>query len=315
MSFKDSLRQHFFWKYAVSEEGIFSESKTVLFQKINDVMRWTYLFFLFFTFARVFGNDNLIEAEMVNPLWPLAILKEIPLDSLMLFIKVTLLFCFLVLSYSPRIWTLRIISFLVFFFYVALENSFGKINHNLHLPLMLLFCYALMPSNKVASYEKKTLLIFASAQFFLLLAYSLTGFWKIFWGIIQFFKGEVSIFSPLSFRNILLEQFQSFNSTFLGDFFLEHYILGWLFYWLVIYVELCSVLVIFRPKLHKIWGVLILLFHASTALVLGVNMYASVISVGVLLIMSPFAKSVPLNVTIKQMPFVFEINSFLKRKH
>ena len=314
MSFKDSLKQHFFWKYAVSENSLFSESKAVLFQKVNDIMRWTYLFFLFFMFTRVFGNDNLMEAEMVNPLWPLAILKGIPLENIMLFIKIVLLFCFLVLSYNPRIWAVRIISFIVFFFYVALENSFGKINHNLHLSLMLLFCYALMPSNKVVSCKKKTLLMFASAQFFLLLAYSLTGFWKLFWGIIQLFSGQVSIFSPLSFRNTLIEQFQSFPVTTLGNFFLEHYIFGWLVYLLVIYVELSSILVFFRPKLHKAWGFLLLLFHASTALVLGVNMYASVISVGTLLVMSPFAKSTTLTETIKQMPLVFEINSLLKRK-
>ena len=289
MYLKDKLENHFFWKYACVDNGIFSKSIDLLYGRISIIMKWTYLFLLLFTFAKILNSDYLLEASLVNPLWPIKLMGFISSEFLLYFIQYSLVFLFLFLSCNSKPWILRIITFLIFFVYVSLTNSFGKINHSLHLPLMVLFCFALIPNKKVYDYKSKTILMFASAQFFLLLAYSLTGFWKLFWGIIQLFKGEVSIFSHLSFRNILIEQFQNFEAPILGVLFIEHYVIGWLAYLGVILIELFSILVFFKPKLHKTWGILLILLHFSTAMILNVHMYASIISIGALLIMSPFA--------------------------
>ena len=71
----------------------------------------------------------------------------------------------------------------------------------------------LKPEEKESNYKIKSVLIFASAQFFLLMAYSLTGFWKVFWGIIELFTKEVSLFSPLTLRNTIIYQFQLTESS------------------------------------------------------------------------------------------------------
>ncbi|MEJ6791811.1 MAG: hypothetical protein QNK89_03490 [Lacinutrix sp.] len=70
------------------------------------------------------------------------------------------------------------------------------------------------------------------------MAYSLTGFWKLFWGVIQLFSVEVSLFSPLSLRNTLIYQFQVGDPTLVGAWFIEHYVLGYMFYLLAVAIEL-----------------------------------------------------------------------------
>jgi len=294
---KDKIQSHFFWKHANGRFSLFNKPVEIIYSKIVNIIKYSYVFFLFLIFTQLSNKNYVLHESMLDPLWPMLLFKSVPPMYIALICQICLIAGFVLLTrfYNNRI--LKVFVFLIYFLYLAFLNSFGKINHGHHLALMMLFCFMLMPSNKVAHYKEKTVLIFASAQFFLLLSYSLTGFWKLFWGVIEFFTKDVSLFSPLSFRNILIEQFQLTNPPFLGAWFLEHYYVGFIFYIAIVLVELFAVYAFFKSNLHNIWGILLIGMHLGIHFVLNVNMYPAIMAIGLLLLMSPFQKSTTLKKT------------------
>jgi len=288
---KDKIQSHFFWKHANGAFSLFDKPVEIIYSKIVSNIKYSYIFFLFLIFTQLSNKNYVLHESMLDPLWPMLLFKNISPVSIALFCQISLIVGFILLTryYNNRF--LKGFVFIIYFLYLAFLNSFGKINHGHHLALMILFCFMLMPGNKVANYKEKTILLFASAQFFLLFSYSLTGFWKLFWGIVEFFTKDVSLFSPLSFRNILIEQFQLTNPPLLGTWFLEHYYIGYIFYCVVVVIELFAVFAFFKSSLHKIWGVLLIGMHLGIHLVLNVNMYPAIMAIGLLLLMSPFQKS------------------------
>ena len=288
---KDKIQSHFFWKHANGHFSLFEKPVEIIYSKIVNNIKYSYIFFLFLIFTQLTNKNYVLQESMLDPLWPMLLFQNVSPASIALCCHIFLIAGFLLLTrfYNNRF--LKVFVFIIYFLYLAFLNSFGKINHGHHLALMILFCFMLIPSGKETHYKEKTVLIFASAQFFLLLAYSLTGFWKLFWGVVEFFTKDVSLFSPLSFRNVLIEQFQLTNAPLIGAWFLEHYYIGYIFYCAVVAIELFAVFAFFKSNLHKIWGMLLIGMHLGIHLVLNVNMYPAIMAIGLLLLMSPFQKS------------------------
>lgn len=297
------LKNHFFWKRVVNRTSIFSKPTDKLYYRTLDLLKYAYVALFILVFIQIGQVDSLINSTVVETIWPVFFVNQQNLCFIVYFFAANLLAGLIFIQFKNT-QLLRIYIFIFYFLLAALSNSFGKINHSLHFVLIPLFCFALMPGAKQSSYKEKTCLIFLSAKFFLLLAYTLTGFWKIFWGINEFFTQEVSLFSPLSFRNILILQFETTEKTILGNWFLEHYIIGWLLYLFVVYLEFVSVAIFFKPNLYKAWGIALILLHLGSKLILDVNMYPTVFSIGVLLILSPFQKHANLQFTLKSLPII-----------
>lgn len=78
------------------------------------------------------------------------------------------------------------------------------------------------------------------------------------------------------------------------------------------YIELVSVLIIFRGNLHKIWGVLLILIHLGIALTLDVVMAHAPVALGLLLLMSPFHKDSSIKEILLSLPVISAINKVLK---
>lgn len=309
----NDLKTHFFWKYAFVKNGIFSGDLDLAYTNIKNIMRFSYLFFaviIFIEFTNVTVYQNI---QIIEPMWLMIAFKGFNASILsFVFLTVTIIIIFLIF-FIPDNRLLRVLFFVFFFLIGSLNNSFGKISHGLHLSLMLAFFFALIPSSKTSDYKIKSIVMFATAQFFLLMAYSLTGFWKLFWGVIEFFTKEVSLFSSLSLRNTLIYQFEVAKPTAVGTLFLEHYTLGYLFYLVAVSIELFALLVFFKANMHKIWGVLILSLHIGIELIVGVSSFAIFYTVCLLLVMSPFAMQTSLKQTLLSFPLVSQIY-WLKNK-
>ncbi len=306
------LKTHFFWKHVLNSTTIFKTQKTVLYKDILRLLKYAYAALFIMVFIQFGQIDALANSKLVDVLWPVWFINQQNLIFVVYFLSANLLFG-LVLVQFKNSQILRIYVFIVYFLLAALSNSFGKINHSLHLVLIPLFCFALIPNRSAKQSMEKTILMFLSAKFFLLLAYSLTGFWKIFWGIIECFTQEVSMFSPLSFRNILIFQFESSETTILGNWFLEHYVIGWLLFLGVVYLEFASIAIFFKPNLYKIWGVALICMHIGLQLVLNVNMYVACFSIIILLILSPFQQQINGIQLIKNLP-VLDLIFFRRKK-
>lgn len=301
------LKDHYFWKYTFGKFPIFNKPVDKLYSDIQTIVKFSYVLFLVLILDNVFNIRELESAERINPLWPLEVFKGVSSVYLALYFKLSLLLSFVLLCFKNNNLFLKIFAFINFFLFVAFTNSFGKINHGLYLPLMYLFGIIFMPNSNKAHYKEKTILMFASMQFFLLLTYSLTGFWKVFWGVIECFNGQVSLFSPLSMRNVIILQNQLIEPTVVGSWLVENYWIAWFLYLGAVYIELFSILIFFRANLHKIWGVLLLFLHAGIALALDVSMYGAIICIGLFLIMSPFNYRTNFRKTITSLPIIHEL--------
>lgn len=306
------IKDHYFWKRTIGKLSIFDKPIDKLYEDILTIIKFSYVFFLVLVFNNVFNIQELETAERINPLWPLVLLKGIPSIYLALWFKVSLLVSFSLLCFKNNNQFLKIFTFINFFLFVAFTNSFGKINHGLYLPLMYLFCLMFIPNSKKEHYKEKTILMFATMQFFLLLTYTLTGFWKVFWGVIECFNGQVNLFSPLSMRNVIILQNQLIEPTLIGAWLIENYYIAWLLYLGAVYIELFSIVVFFRANLHKIWGVLLLFLHAGIALTLNVSMFGAIMCIGLLLILSPYSIKSSLKETLLSLPIINFVSRLLK---
>ncbi|WP_460218195.1 hypothetical protein [Psychroserpens sp. MEBiC05023] len=309
----DLLKNHFFWKYVVRYTSIFSETNETLFRDLNSLVRYSYAAFLILAFGHLFNVNDIATSRLVEPLWPVFFLTQDNLLFTTFFLQISLLVS-LVFVVIKNTSFLRIYVFVNYLLYAALLSSFGKINHGLHFILIPLFCFALLPNASHTYFKEKTALMYLSAKFFLLLAYTLTGFWKLFWGIIELFTKDVSLFSPLSFRNILVLQYEVTPITVFGSWFMEHYVLGWILYLLVIYLEFFSITIFFKPNLYKVWGAALVFMKLGLALILDVNNYIAICAIGILLLLSPFYRETNVKQTFLSLPVVDWFAYISKRK-
>lgn len=305
----NSLKDHFFWKYAFGKHGIFTGNLDVAYLNLQTVMRYAYLFFVIIVFIELPNVTTYQNLEMVSPIWSMVLFQGISPSILALVFQLSSLGILFLIFYMPKSHLLRILFFIFFFLLNSLSNSFGsKISHGLHLSIMLAFFLALIPSEKVSDYKLKSLLMFATAQFFLLMAYSLTGFWKLFWGVIEFFTQDVSLFSPLTLRNTLIYQFEMASPTFIGGWVLEHQLLGYVFYLLAVGIELFAIVIFFKANMHKFWGLLLISMHIGIELIIGVSSFAIIMTIGLMLVFSPFAKQTNIKETLLALPVISQLH-------
>jgi hypothetical protein len=91
--------------------------------------------------------------------------------------------------------------------------------------------------------------------------------------------------------------------TVLGHFFVHHEIIGWALYIGTMYLEGASVLIAFRPRLHRVWGVGLILFHFATQLTMGFSFPENVALLGLLFVCSPFThEKVSVKETVCDLP-------------
>ena len=308
------IDKHIFWKKAIGKKQLFSKPLDELYNKVDYIHKITYVFCLFLIFIDLIHGFGVVPNNVTTLLWPVFFLSNFEPENVVLCLQIGVLGTFVLLCFNYKSYAFRVANFLLLFFLLSYVYSFGKISHGYHLVLLILFCFLFIPKQSVNNFKIKSIIVFATAQYFLLVAFSLTGFWKVVYGLKQLLNDEVSIFSPLSFRNILIRQFEITESTVLGNFLIEHYILGWVLYLFVIYIEMFSVCVFFRPNLHKVWGVMLIIMAAGIKLILGVNFFTMPFIVGILLVLSPFNNHAGLKDTFLDFPLIYCFRKYILKK-
>lgn len=309
-----NLKTHFFWKFAFGDNAIFSGNMDSAYGMIQNGVKYSYLFFMMLVFLQLSNVEDYQSMEILDPVWPIVPFIGISPVALVLIFKTTMIVLLTVLFFLPRKRLFRGLFFIFFFMDISLGNSFGKVDHGTYLPLLLAFFLALLPGEKESNHKDKSILMYATAQFFLLMAYSLTGFWKVFWGVIEFFTKDVSLFSPLTLRNTIIYKFELTGSTLVGSWFLEHYVIGYIVYLIVVYIELFAIVIFFKGNLHKIWGILLMAIHIGIELILGVNFYQNVFVLGILLVYSPFHMQTNFKETVLSLPVVSVVKGLIYGK-
>jgi len=192
----------------------------------------------------------------------------------------------------------KILVFLSFLSAAAFRSSFGlgSINHGHHFWIWIGFCFCFLPCGPQASLRSskseryRFLLTFFFTQALILLFYSMSGFWKIAAAIEALINGKISAFHPEALAMIATwKMIQLDRITMFGPFLADHPWLGWPTYFWVIYIEIVALMVLCRPALHRLWGIMLIGFHIGTFLLLGINFPKHVLVLTILFVWSPFA--------------------------
>ena len=77
-------------------------------------------------------------------------------------------------------------------------------------------------------------------------------------------------------------------NSFLGNFLIEHPLISGPFFWGAIYLECAAFFVAFRPRLHRQWGLAMILFHMANFLAMTINFKKNILVLALLFVMSPF---------------------------
>lgn len=282
---------------------------------------------MFYLLQVVFAFINLMKIGAVDPersgflpIWPMSWAASIPYSLTaqivaVAFVLASLLACFF---WHKRL--VKILVFLTFWQVHALDSSFGYINHFYYLPLYALFFFMFLPDTNedgAEDYEtsRKLMLVYWGAIAAIFATYTLSGFWKIYWGIHALLVGRISSFSIMAFpehvaRKTIFESREFFFSAFV----INNPILAWISYLGTIYVEFVAFFVAFKPRLHKIWAFIFIFMHVGILLVIGIPFFESVFVLCIILLNSPFTQKFSLLDLAFDLPLIGPIASWVFKR-
>lgn len=252
--------------------------------------RCFYLFVVFLTWSDLSTAAVAQAGTPTAPLWPVVLLNQLlPAGQGVTGITIAGSLIALLAAAFPGSRTWRIGVFLYLLVVVALRNSYGGINHGSHFLIYAGFALLFLPSGVRAARMPRggvldCIYVFYFALSIVLLAYSLAGFWKLW-------ASGPELLAADGFARILLHHLMDTTRPVppLMPFLVRHAVPAQLLFLGVVYVELTSLAVLFRPHLHRPWGVALMLAHFGAAWALGVAFPAQQFVVGLLLVCSPLA--------------------------
>jgi hypothetical protein len=232
----------------------------------------------------------------IAPLWPVAWLH---LTGTAIGVPAVVLFALaaaLAAAALPGARLARVLCFLGLLEVAAVRNSFGKINHGSHAWIACAFLFTLLPSGpkeRVAgsiALRQRFLTVFFGVQCQVAAFYSMSGLWKVTEGALQWAAGEIGSFAPEALpRHVALRLLETASTSFLGSWLIPHPLAVWPLYLGTMYLELFSFVAAFRPRVHRLWGVMLMAFHVGTMLAMTIDFSRNVLLVGLLFVASPFA--------------------------
>ncbi|MFK8058371.1 MAG: DCC1-like thiol-disulfide oxidoreductase family protein [Saprospiraceae bacterium] len=290
-----------YWQSAIVNGTSFLTSNAI--EKTKRAKFVATLFYLFvfatsvqtFSVYSVFPEWDLIinSKELFDPIWTV---KWVPLEYWETCVR-SILFLFLTFSFFALIFwersrLIRVGVFASMFFYLSLISSFGKIDHFMHIMTIASFLLIFAPTKKSEKISPTGLLqVIFGIQTFILLAYFVSGFFKIYGIVDQELRGVTSALSPEALgRNVSKTSLAYDLDFFLSSFILDNpsglFSIGMIVGYLI---ELFSIYIIFKPNSHRIWGLLLMVLHAGILLSVGPDFSIQIFLVGIFLFLSPFA--------------------------
>lgn len=170
-------------------------TKEAQFRQAQLIIRIFYVIIFLLESQKFSRWTSLLNKTNIDPIWPVYWLNYVNIQFGILCILYLGLCSSLLAITFPNLRITRFLVFLSLLEFTAFNSSFGKINHDNHLSILLSFILIFLPTRwdslkKVNRYTKNaTLIVFASCQSFIMLTYTMAGFGKIFRAILQGFQG------------------------------------------------------------------------------------------------------------------------------
>lgn len=262
-----------------------------------------YAVLFFLAAGELFSWQGYLNAGDLVPRWPVFWLRFVDTRAgIAAILGLHLLGGLLGITLSRYRWA-RVVVFVSLLEQLALEFSFGAVNHGDHLGVLLSFVLIFLPAGWHArgsgsadrAVRSATLLVFSGAQALILLTYSMAGMWKAGGVLEQWVRGDfVTYLHPQGLAyQIAGKMIEDDAPSLFGPWLVEHPWVGWLPGIVAIYLELFSLWVVARPSLHRAWGLGLALFHLATHLTMGVGFPQNTLWLALFLVLSPFRPSMP----------------------
>ena len=127
----------------------------------------------------------------------------------------------------------------------------------------------------------------------------MSGIGKIIGIVQQSFQGEVHTLAPKGLALHIALAFRLTDSpTVVGLWLIKHYDVAWPLMIGTIYLQFFSLWSVFRPSLHQIWGLSLILFHIATVFIMQIPFLQNCIWLALFFVNSPFR---PLDFNSKQI--------------
>ncbi|MGF1475239.1 MAG: hypothetical protein ACFB6S_06710 [Geminicoccaceae bacterium] len=235
------------------------------------------------------------RAGDLDPLWPIAWLDWVGADlGGMLMAHLAIVGGLGGLLFWRRLWA-RVLVSLALLQFVALNNSFGFMGHGYHSWFWMSVALWFLPNGRPPSGSRgrfhtiRFLLGFSVAPALMLLFYSLSGLYKAVFAISALFTEDISGLAPQAMALTLAWRIFETNAEPLwAHLVIGQPWLGWPLYLGLYYAELFAFMVFFRPRLHRLWGLILILFHIGTFLFMDITFPEHVLICALFLFMSPF---------------------------
>jgi hypothetical protein len=266
--------------------------QTGSFPTAQIVVRCYYVVLLFFGVAIIHDWSAYLDRLEAIPLWPVCWLRVVPLRAGILGILIGYPATTFLGAVFPRQRWARLLAFLGLFEFVAMDNSFGKINHSNHLWVLTAFVLVFLPNVTDRMPDRATrqrfLTIFWACQAITLLTYTMSGIGKAACAIYQLCAGQNNILMPTGLAAIVASRLlQTNSSSWLGPWLVAHPWFGWPLGLVSTYMELFAFWIAFRPALLRWWAAGLILFHIGVFLCMGINFLPVVPLLGLLFLAAP----------------------------
>lgn len=266
---------------------------------------------------------RLLDVSTVEPQWPAAWLDAVDLRT-----GIWLIFGFhlatgLAAALVPQSRLVRIGYAVGLLQYLSFVNGFGKVNGNLHCWLYVAIVLVFLPRvgwrgpTSVGDRQRFLGMIWAS-QVVVMMTYTLTGIWKVGYALYDLVGSErTSSLAIDGFSTILVSRIlETDQETLLGEGLAGLPAVGWLLFIGTMYLETASILIPFRPRLHRAWGVALMSFHLGTQLTMGFTFVQNIALVGLLMVCSPAAPDrVEVRAALGDLPGVLLARRTWRRVH
>lgn len=277
----------------------------------------------FFFVAKEDVLNKFLQSATVKPLWCVAWVPWVGVPAAGGAIFASTLVSAAACALWPSKRWLRIVFALSILQQGALSNSFGKINHTYHAFVVCAALLCLSPLGTLDSIRRSTtraqtlLLATWSLYASLMLAYTISGLWKVGFGLSQLLRGEVNAFSPMALAyHVAGRLVRTADTTIVASWVLEHPMLGWPLNLFVIYIETFAIVAAFRPRLHRAFAISLAAFHFGVALVLNIGFHQHILLLGLLGVCSPFApETTTLKALMLDLPVFGDIIRWLQTRH
>jgi hypothetical protein len=316
------IRRHLWSAPERTPEEAAAQSERTHLRSVQ-VVRMFYVLSLLWPVQSMRSWPELRKSTAIDPLWPGEWIDLVGITVGISLILGFYLVATVAVAALPQLRVARIAYAFGLLQFMAIENGFGKVNHTYHAWFWVSAFLILLPGARQAWRPDATrdqrqlfLQVMMLAQMAVLFFYTLTGLWKVWYATLALFNDQVSAFEVQGFSLLIGKQLLGMNkATLAGDLLVANPWLGWVLFNGTMYLETVSLLILFRPRLHRAWGFGLILFHLGTQAAMSVLFPTNIVLVGLLLLCSPFApERLDLKATILDLPGVHIVSRSRQRR-